>query len=137
MTYKEYKIAVVGFYQINDSYNGASEVSLSLYDSLNCRKKLFDLKNPELLDSNPFFIFFYSYLIKPFRILFQVKKVLNFLNKSKKNEGLFDGRAEKILFFNDEEIHLIGNASMTYENVSVSSNVIIFNPQNGKLTSGW
>ena len=84
MTYKEYKIAVVGFYQINDSYNGASEVSLSLYDSLNCKKKLFDLKNPELLDSNPFFIFFYSYLIKPLRILFQVKKVLNFLNKSKK-----------------------------------------------------
>ena len=41
MTYKEYKIAVVGFYQINDSYNGASEVSLSLYDSLNCKKKLF------------------------------------------------------------------------------------------------
>jgi lipopolysaccharide export system protein LptA len=58
------------------------------------------------------------------------------LIKSKKNEGLFDGRAEKILFFNDEEIHLIGNASMTYENVSVSSNVIIFNPQNGKMASG-
>jgi hypothetical protein len=26
---------------------------------------------------------------------------------------------------------------MTYENVSVSSNVIIFNPQNGKIASGW
>jgi len=91
MTYKEYKIAVVGFYQINDSYNGASEVSLSLYDSLNCKKKLFDLKNPELLDSNPFFIFFYSYLIKPLRILFQVKKVLNFLNKSKKKIIIIEG----------------------------------------------
>ena len=72
----------------------------------------------------------------------QKKDVISFsgtptLIKSKKNEGLFDGRAEKILFFNDEEIHLIGNASMTYENVSVSSNVIIFNPQNGKIASGW
>ena len=44
MTYKEYKIALVGFYQINGSFNGASEVSLSLYESLNCKKKLFDLK---------------------------------------------------------------------------------------------
>ena len=75
MNYKEYKIAIVGFYQINGSFNGASEVSLSLYESLNCKKKLFDLKNPKLLDSSPFFNFFYPYLIKPVKILFQIKKV--------------------------------------------------------------
>ena len=91
MTYKEYKIAVVGFYQINGSFNGASEVSISLYESLNCKKKLFDLKNPKLLDSNTFFRFFYPYLIKPLKILFQIKKVLNFLKKSKKKIIIIEG----------------------------------------------
>lgn len=91
MTYKEYKIAVVGFYQINGSFNGASEVSLSLYESLNCKKKLFDLKNPKLLDTNTFFSFFYPYLIKPFKILFQIKKVLDFLKKSKKKIVIIEG----------------------------------------------
>ena len=57
--------------------------------------------------------------------------------KSKRDGNLFNGKAEKILFFNDEEVHLIGNASMKYEDISISSNIIIFNPQSGKMTSGW
>ncbi len=56
--------------------------------------------------------------------------------KSKKDGILFNGKAEKILFFNDEKVHLIGNASMKYEDISISSNIIIFNPQSGKMTSG-
>ena len=56
--------------------------------------------------------------------------------KSKKDDNLFNGEADKILFFDDEKIHLIGNASMIYEKISISSNIIIFNPQNGKMTSG-
>ena len=56
--------------------------------------------------------------------------------KSKKDDNLFNGEAEKILFFDDEKIHLIGNASMKYEKISISSNIIIFNPQNGEMTSG-
>ena len=56
--------------------------------------------------------------------------------KSKKDGNLFNGKAEKILFFNDEKVHLIGNASMKYEDISISSNIIIFNPQSGKMTSG-
>ena len=59
------------------------------------------------------------------------------LIESKKNDNLFNGKAEKILFFSDEKIHLIGNASMRYENISISSNIIIFNPQSGKMVSGW
>ncbi len=58
------------------------------------------------------------------------------LIESKKNDNLFNGKAEKILFFSDEKIHLIGNASMRYENISISSNIIIFNPQSGKMVSG-
>ena len=56
--------------------------------------------------------------------------------KSNKDGNLFNGKAEKILFFNDEKVHLIGNASMKYEDISISSNIIIFNPQSGKMTSG-
>ena len=57
------------------------------------------------------------------------------LISSNKQDNLFDGKAEKILFFNDEKVHLIGNASMKYENISISSNIIIFNPQTGNISS--
>ena len=55
--------------------------------------------------------------------------------ESNNGELLFSGSAEKILFFNDEKVHLVGNASMKYENVSISSNIIIFNPRTGKISS--
>jgi len=55
--------------------------------------------------------------------------------KSNKKDTFFDGRAEEIMFFNDEKIHLIGNASMKYKNISISSNIIIFNPRSGKISS--
>ena len=57
------------------------------------------------------------------------------LIKSNKDDSFFRGTAEKIIFFSDEKIHLIGNASMKYENVSISSNIIIFNPRTGKFSS--
>ena len=55
--------------------------------------------------------------------------------ESNNGDTLFSGTAEKILFFNDEKVHLVGNASMKYENVSISSNIIIFNPRTGKISS--
>ena len=57
------------------------------------------------------------------------------LISSNKQDNIFDGKAEKILFFNDEKVHLIGNASMKYGNISISSNIIIFNPQTGNISS--
>ena len=55
--------------------------------------------------------------------------------KSIKEEVFFRGHAEKILFFNNEEVHLIRNANMKYDKISVSSNMIIFNPITGKISS--
>ncbi len=55
--------------------------------------------------------------------------------KSINKNNIFDGKAEEIMFFSDEKIHLIGNASMIYENISISSNIIIFNPMTGKISS--
>tara|TARA_B100000945_G_scaffold153026_1_gene122712 strand:+ start:214 stop:633 length:420 start_codon:yes stop_codon:yes gene_type:complete len=55
--------------------------------------------------------------------------------ESNNGDTLFSGTAEKILFFNDEKVHLVGNASMKYENFSISSNIIIFNPKIGKISS--
>ena len=57
------------------------------------------------------------------------------LISSNKQDNIFDGKAEKILFFNDEKVHLIGNASMKYQNISISSDIIIFNPQTGNISS--
>jgi len=55
--------------------------------------------------------------------------------KSSRKNNLFDGVAEEILFFNDEKVHLIGSATMRYENISISSDLIIFNPKTGKISS--
>ena len=69
-----------------------------------------------------------------------IKDVITILGKpsiikSSKEDTAFNGKAEEIMFFNDEKIHLIGNASMKYENISISSNIIIFNPSTGKISS--
>ena len=55
--------------------------------------------------------------------------------ESIKDENAYEGAAEKIIFFNDEKVHLIGNASMKLENISIASNLIIFNTRTGKITS--
>lgn len=55
--------------------------------------------------------------------------------ESIKDENVYVGAAEKIIFFNDEKVHLIGNASMKLENISISSDLIIFNTRTGKITS--
>ncbi len=35
----------------------------------------------------------------------------------------------------DQINHLVGNASIKFDNISISSNLIIFNPKTGKITS--
>ena len=55
--------------------------------------------------------------------------------KSNKENNFFNGEAETILFFSDEKVHLVGNASIKFDNISINSNLIIFNPKTGKITS--
>ena len=55
--------------------------------------------------------------------------------RSNKKNNFFNGEAETILFFSDEKVHLVGNASIKFDNISISSNLIIFNPKTGKITS--
>ena len=55
--------------------------------------------------------------------------------RSNKNDNNFNGEAEKIIFFSDEKVHLIGNAYIKFDNLSISSNLIIFNPRSGKIMS--
>ena len=54
---------------------------------------------------------------------------------SGKKNIFFKGEAEKIVVYSDEKIHLIGNAKMNYENINITSNKIVFNPQTGNLSS--
>lgn len=69
-----------------------------------------------------------------FKNVISISGMPSTIESSNKN-SVFFGEADKILFFNDEKIHLIGNAYMKYESVSIASNIIIFNPQTGKLSS--
>ena len=70
----------------------------------------------------------------------QIKEVISISGdpssiRSNKKNNFFDGEAETILFFSDEKVHLVGNASIKFEKISISSNLIIFNPKTGKITS--
>lgn len=47
----------------------------------------------------------------------------------------FKGSADKIIFFSNSKVQLIGKAIMNYDNINISSNSIVFNPENGKMTS--
>ena len=70
----------------------------------------------------------------------QIKEVISISGdpssiKSNKKNNFFDGEAETILFFSDEKVHLVGNALIKFDNLSINSNLIIFNPKTGKITS--
>ncbi len=47
----------------------------------------------------------------------------------------FKGSANKIIFFSNSKVQLVGRAIMNYDNIEISSNSIVFNPENGKMTS--
>ena len=48
---------------------------------------------------------------------------------------VFKGSANKIIFFSNSRVQLVGRAIMNYDNIEISSNSIVFNPENGKMTS--
>ena len=56
------------------------------------------------------------------------------ITSSKKGTN-FNGKAEKIIIYSNEKVHLVGNASMSYENINITSNKIVFNPETGNLIS--
>tara|TARA_B100000575_G_scaffold263615_1_gene238892 strand:+ start:1376 stop:2473 length:1098 start_codon:yes stop_codon:yes gene_type:complete len=92
MVKSKYKTAIVGFYQITDSYNGASEVTKSLFECIKSKKKLFELKNPSLFKhESKFSNIINSYLIKPFKILSLCLKVKKYFANNKKNFLIVEG----------------------------------------------
>ena len=69
-----------------------------------------------------------------------IKKIMTLkgnpsLIQSTSGEQNFNGDAEEIVFYSNSKIHLLGNASMDYDNIKISSSSIIFNPQNGIMSS--
>lgn len=80
-----YYVALVGFYQINNSYSGASEVSTSLFNSIKCtRKKIFEIKNSNIqFHSKKINYIFNSFIFKPLKIIILIFEIYNFLKKKK------------------------------------------------------
>ena len=66
--------------------------------------------------------------------LFSIKGLPSII-KSNNSKRAFNGEADEILFFSDEKVHLIGNANIKIDNISISSKLIIFNPITGKIFS--
>ena len=54
---------------------------------------------------------------------------------STEGSRVFKGSANKIIFFSNSKVQLVGRAIMNYDNINISSNSIVFNPENGKMTS--
>ena len=50
-----------------------------------------------------------------------------------KRDNTFKGTADKVVFHTNEEVHLIGNARMVYDNLTISSEFIII----GKILFGF
>ena len=50
-------------------------------------------------------------------------------------DNIFIGSADRIVFSETNEVQLIGNAQMHYENIDISSNEISFSLQDGKITT--
>ena len=48
-------------------------------------------------------------------------------------DNIFIGSADKIVFSETNEVQLIGNAQMNYENIDITSNEISFSLQDGKI----
>ena len=49
--------------------------------------------------------------------------------------NFFTGRADKIIFTETDKIQLAGNATIYFDDISISSKEIIFNARNGKVLS--
>ena len=50
-------------------------------------------------------------------------------------DNIFKGSADKIFFSEANEVQLIGNAQMNYENIDITSNEITFSLKDGKITT--
>jgi len=92
--YNNYSIAVVAFYEASIGGHGASEVTLSFYESLKNfkKKKLFEIKKYKI------FKFFENIKVNIFENIFKLiylvnlnLKVIKYLNKSKKNIVVLEG----------------------------------------------
>ena len=46
--------------------------------------------------------------------------------KSNKENNFFNGEAETILFFSDEKVHLVGNALIKFDNISINNYFICY-----------
>ena len=78
-------IAVVCFFLASNGGNGAAEVTLSLYNSIQGKKRLFEINDKKV--NNKLFNFFFK-IEKIFLIIFNIKK---FFNNKKKNMIIIEG----------------------------------------------
>lgn len=89
----DFIVAVVGFYQIKNSFSGASEVSNSVFESINAKqKKIFEIKNYNFKFKSDYLNYlFFSFMLKPFRIFFLIFKLFIFLKKDNKRIVIIEG----------------------------------------------
>ena len=55
--------------------------------------------------------------------------------QSTAKDNYFTGSADKIFFSQTDKIQLVGNATINYDDLSISSKEIIFNTRNGQVLS--
>ena len=89
---KNYSIAIVSFFEANVGGHGAAEVTLSLYDSIKFRKKLFEIKKDNIFKIlEKYKINIFENIFKLFKIIHLIIDTRKFLKNSKKKIVIIEG----------------------------------------------
>jgi len=89
---KNYSIAIVSFFEASTGGHGAAEVTLSLYDSIKFKKKLFEIKKNnifKILEKHKMNIF--ENIFKLFKIINLIIDIRKFLKNSRKKIVIIEG----------------------------------------------
>ena len=89
---RNYSIAIVSFFEASTGGHGAAEVTLSLYDSIKFKKKLFEIKKNnifKILEKHKMNIF--ENIFKLFKIINLIIDIRKFLKNSRKKIVIIEG----------------------------------------------
>ncbi len=89
---KKNSVAIVSFFEASTGGHGAAEVTLSLYNSIKFKKKLFEIKKKNIFNIlEKYKLNIFENIFKLFKIIFLIIAIRNFLKNSKNKIVIIEG----------------------------------------------
>ena len=89
---KKYSVAIVSFFEASAGGHGAAEVTLSLYNTIKLKKKLFEIKKKNIFNIlEKYKLNIFENIFKLFKIIFLVINIKTFFKKSKNKTVIIEG----------------------------------------------